>query len=610
MNHSETITAVKWFEDAYADAQVAVLVIDDEGVAITANERACELLGIARLDNVCAIEMANGAQFGELMRCVHSTGTALHTWRGKFRPDDSHHLEVQLTRLPGPKEVILCQLQPIQQPNHRIQAQLIAELTEDPQNQADLDNAGQALVTTVHNHLNTAVVGQWYESGQRVARWEAGDPKYYENLSDAADPMAQAAGDSLSCYRDDDFNAAILTFEIAQGSQIAVSIHTSDELPEIAPHSPFWSCLAATAKTALQSARLLELNRQERLRLRAVLENMPLAVMLFDVDGKVLDLNLRARAMAGRRSWKQIGDENYPFAVCDAKGNPLPRQDWPLIRAVERGLCCEEKEYVIDFGEQQRNISMTVLPITDKHNRVSSYLATARDVTQRSEEEQLKDDFLSVASHELRNPLTPLAGFIQLSRQQAETGRTVDASVLRRAEHQVHRLQRLIDSLLDHTRLETGKLPVHRTPVDMAKLVRRIMRPWLNGPHRKRIEVSVPAESVMAHVDPQRIDQVLTNVVDNAIKHGREDGTVHVNLSPGSDEIVLTVEDEGDGIPSEIIDRVFERYFHVRSGESLGTGLGLYISRQIVEDHGGEIAIDSGRNQGTTVTIRLPIDEA
>lgn len=601
----------KWLAAAYGDSPVATMVIDDDDRVIFANDVAQQLVGIDVDESISAIEFDEGAQdFGVLVDNVRNKGPTLGTWKGRLTNRDQPIVEIEFSPLPAPSPLILCRLQPIEQVDEKARIRLISDLSNLHRRGGDLDSTGSEVVDTIHRHLGTAVVGYWYEDGERQTGWRAGDESQCDRLESTATGLGEITADSVSFFHDDRQEIVVLSLALGGQWSAVLAIAVNSRLSVLGGTSPFWNCLTATSKTTLYSAKLLEMNRQERLRLRTVIEQMPLAVMIFDTDGRVLDLNLRARVIAGRRTWKQIGGGDYPFEVLDPDGHVLPREEWPLIRAVERGIVCEEEQdYVLDFGDYQRTVALTVVPITDENDRVTSYLATGRDVTQRTEEERRKDRFLSVASHELRSPLTPLSGFLQLSRRQAESGRDVDIEVLKSAESQVRRLQRLIDGLLDVTRLETGTLPVHRTAVDINHLVQRIMRPWQSGVDGDRIELSLPDQTRRVCVDPDRIDQVLSNLIDNAIKHSRSDGTVYVRLDIDDQEIVLEVSDEGDGMPQEKIDRVFDCYFRGPDNESEGTGIGLYVARQIVEDHQGTISIDSGRGQPTTVTIRLPVGD-
>lgn len=352
--------------------------------------------------------------------------------------------------------------------------------------------------------------------------------------------------------------------------------------------------------------------RREQRRLRAVIENLPIVVLLYNAEGHILELNQQVREIVGRSQWRKIGERDHPFVVCDTEGRPLPREEWPLFRVAQSGRSNFQGDVTLDFGDHRRTLSITVTAIVDTGDDEVEYLVTGHDITQRIEESRRKDDFLTVASHELRGPLTPLTGLIQLCRKQAEASATVDPDLLRRAESQVLRLRRLIDGLLDLSRLERGTLLIERQEILLTDLIAQVVEPWLNGPERHRITLNVPDEPVAAYIDPDRIDQVLTNVIDNALKHGRPNGLVHVQLEAGDDLARLVVRDEGDGIPEELLHHVFDRFFfgaghRGESARSSSLGLGLYISRQIVESHGGQIKLESALGSPTVVTIELPL---
>ena len=599
-----------WFEETYATSPTPSLIVDEQEDVVFCNRRAHTLLGIDTIENLEDLAppkvLPNGAGLDEVIRRALNPKNSLISWKGWLAVPEPRPLKVQFVRLPGPSLFLLCRLIPYREVDHETQVQVISELAEIHRHDKCLEKAGMRLAQCIHKHLDTAVVVLWYRDGLQNDSWTAGDEKLCHEMAAAQLPEPSATSNKITAFRTaTDLRALNLSLATGQDSSAALLIATGVGRLEANVSSPFWTCLAATAGTTLHSAHLLELNRQERLRLRAVIEHMPTAVAIFDPQGTVLDLNLRARAMVGRRSWNRLRPDEQPFEILDIDGQKLPHEQWPFIRAIRGGDLCEEEEFILDFGDRQRTVSLTVLPITNDRGAISSYVATGRDVTERSEEERRKDEFLSVASHELRSPLTPLAGLLQLSRKQAESARPVDPEILYRAESQIERLERLIDSLLDMSRIETGKLPIRRQPIDMRRLVHRILMPWLEGPTAGRIEAELPEQAVEAHLDPDRIDQVLTNVIDNAAKHGRADGTIEVRLDADEQNAIITVSDEGDGMPQEVIDRVFERYFFV-PGASSSTGLGLYISRQIVDDHDGTIAIDSAPGQPTTVTITLP----
>ena len=596
-----------WFEEAYATCPVASIVVDKKRRIVFSNASARRLLpvddsgAIADLESIC--DGTTEDNLATLIEKAASDETSLRSWKGRLHLPDPRPLEVRFIPLPTPNAHWLCQLLPYREADTEVQVRLVSELADIHRRRGGLAESGHSLVETIHRHLETAVAAVWCSGDERVLRWSAGDPQVCQTMADELSGPLLSGDNSSVFFGGHQLEMARLPLALPQNCSIQLLIATTDKLRRAAP---FWNCLATTAEASMQSARLFELHIQERLHMRAVLEHMPMAVLLFDPQGKVLELNLRARAMTGRRSWDRIGASDHPFEVCDSDGNPLPRKHWPLLRAVRTGQTCEEDEFILDFGDKKRTVSITIIPITDDDDQITSFLATGRDVTQRSEEERRKDEFLSVASHELRSPLTPLSGFLHLSRKQAESAQQVDPEVLRKAESQVERLQRLIDGLLDLSRLETGKLPIRRQRIDMCQLLRRIMEPWLNGRHGERIELDMPNGEVTLDVDPDRIDQVVTNMVDNAIKHGRPNGEIHIHLLDDENQIQIAVQDEGDGMPQYIIDRVFERYFFSHQNDCSGMGIGLYVSRQIVEDHGGTIDIDSAPDQPTTITISIP----
>jgi signal transduction histidine kinase len=226
----------------------------------------------------------------------------------------------------------------------------------------------------------------------------------------------------------------------------------------------------------------------------------------------------------------------------------------------------------------------------------------------------VRDEFLLIAAHELRNPLACLSLHAQVALQRLSRDEHVDVT---RTEHslqsisgQAARLSRLLDRLLDVSRLEADHLTLHlqRRPTDLTALVEQVVtrtRAWTD---RHPITLETPA-SLEAWIDPSRIEQVLANLLDNAIKHSPHGEPIVVTLSlPAPGTIELAVSDRGIGIPMQARDRIFERFFQARSDDATqGLGLGLYVSRQIVELHGGQIRADFPADGGTRFVVTLPM---
>ncbi len=344
-----------------------------------------------------------------------------------------------------------------------------------------------------------------------------------------------------------------------------------------------------------------------RRKLERAMEELPSAVLLFDTDGRVIHLNRRAKVLVGRDTWDVLGQEDHPFMPRDPDGKALPRDQWPLFKALQTRKTYKNLEVMLDFGDAHRVLSIDIVPVRDG-DEISFFLVTGRDITQRTERDRRKDDFLSIASHELRSPLTPLTGLLQIARKRLEEGGQVELPLLERAESQVLRLRRLIESLLDLSRIETGKLAVDPEPTEMTDLLHQIMDPWLRGPQSDRIHLTTPSTALFANVDPHRVEQVVTNLVDNALKHGPDSGAIKVVLSTEDDQARISVCDDGDGLDQDVIDRIYSNsLFTTRQSRSpSGLGLGLFITRQIVESHGGELLIDSTANCRTRISATFP----
>jgi signal transduction histidine kinase len=215
-----------------------------------------------------------------------------------------------------------------------------------------------------------------------------------------------------------------------------------------------------------------------------------------------------------------------------------------------------------------------------------------------------REEFLSIASHELRTPLTPL--FLQLGAMR----RMADASWAVRLDtalRQTERLSRLITNLLDVGRIGTGRFQLDREELDLEPLVRGVVDRCAEELRRAACDVTQQTEPVRVAADVLRMEQVVLNLISNAIKYAA--GTpLSVKLSRDGAHAVLVVRDQGIGIPPGSHERIFDRFERaVPSKEYTGLGLGLYIARQIVEAHGGAISVDSEAGKGAAFTVRLPL---
>ena len=223
---------------------------------------------------------------------------------------------------------------------------------------------------------------------------------------------------------------------------------------------------------------------------------------------------------------------------------------------------------------------------------------------------RLKDEFLSIASHELRTPVTSIKGYTQLAKTLIrENDLATSEEYLDIALDQIDRMSRLILELLDVSRIETGRLEIRREPIRWASFVREVVHRHPAGSERT-LHVSIPEMNKEVSGDRDRLEQVLGNLLENAAKYSPDGSDIYVSVEDRGDQIVTSVCDRGIGIPADELGQVFERFHRGRQVSSTnygGLGLGLYITKQIVERHGGAIWVDSKERAGTTFFFSLPV---
>jgi PAS domain S-box-containing protein len=223
---------------------------------------------------------------------------------------------------------------------------------------------------------------------------------------------------------------------------------------------------------------------------------------------------------------------------------------------------------------------------------------------------RVRDDFLTIASHELKTPLTPLSLRLASLERRLERGEPVDASALRHARQHLLRLTTLINDLLDTSRIESGGLALHPQLTQLELLTEHVIRVTesLYG-SRHRIHFHAPSTPLEVRGDPYRLEQVVANLLENALKYSPDGGPIHVSLEQRGELALLSVRDSGIGIPADQQQHLFERYFRARNVSTHsygGLGLGLYICHDIVERHGGRIWVESEVGRGSTFYVALP----
>jgi two-component system phosphate regulon sensor histidine kinase PhoR len=232
------------------------------------------------------------------------------------------------------------------------------------------------------------------------------------------------------------------------------------------------------------------------------------------------------------------------------------------------------------------------------------------DLTRLKQLEKTRQEFVANVSHELRTPLSLIKGYVETLLDGAKDKPEVAVKFLQTIERNAERLQLLIEDLLVISELESGRVQLHRQSVRLSSIVEKVFEDFKTRAASRRIELLDHTAGMVVFGDPARLEQVLGNLIENAIKYGRADGPIIVGArSLESGEVEVSVQDNGPGIPAESLERLFERFYRVdkaRSREQGGTGLGLSIVKHLVQSHGGRVWAKSEPGHGATFFFTLP----
>lgn len=354
--------------------------------------------------------------------------------------------------------------------------------------------------------------------------------------------------------------------------------------------------------------------------LEAIFESLVDGVVVYDRDMHVVRINAAQRALLELDATAADDFLARPFeervaqvAMRDAQGQPLNAEDSPQARilggAVLKGSHAEDVQ-IQTLDGRTLDVSVSGAPVRDRDGQITGAIILYRDVTERRQAQRERQQMLYVVSHEINTPLTALTMQTQLLRRRMARGQVPTADALEQLEHEAFRLRRLEDDLLEAARLDTGHIAISLQPCDLAVLCRRNAEDQMLATGRA-VTLDLPDEPVEISADGQRIGQVLTNLLSNALKYSPAERPVTLRLRREADVVRVLVQDEGPGIPPEMHERVFERFYRVpgvwvQHGSGVSLGLGLAICRRLVELHNGQIGVDSVVGQGSTFWFTLP----
>jgi len=344
----------------------------------------------------------------------------------------------------------------------------------------------------------------------------------------------------------------------------------------------------------------------------ALLDAIPDGVVVIGADRKLIAMNRAAEATCGWPRSEAIGAfYGAVLPLRDASGFLVHERFDPFDGLLSTVVATPEREYSLARRDgKEVAVALRATFVRDDAHRLERVVVVLREISRRKRLDRARSDLISTVSHEIRSPLTSVKGFT--STLLAKWDRFSDEQkkvMLQTINYDADRVTRLLGDLLDVSRLEAGRLELKRQEVDVVALATdAVMRLRLDA-DQHTIEVAFPDGFPKVTADPNRIEQVLMNLIENAIKYAK-DGKIVVSGEDGEDALTVRVTDEGEGIPGDHLPHIFTKFYRRGSGERRsGTGLGLYICQGIVEAHGGELTVEKSDTSGTVFAFTLPKDE-
>lgn len=338
---------------------------------------------------------------------------------------------------------------------------------------------------------------------------------------------------------------------------------------------------------------------------KAAYDELPDGVVVADAEGRVEIVNPAAERLLGHSPDELIGhDFREALPLADGQG-----RDWWACTDPYQGLQTRvrqpERLLTLGAGDSARDLLVTARYVRDADRRLVRLVVSMRDTEARARNERSGSELVSTVAHELRSPLTSVKGFTAtLLTKWDRFNDEQKKLMLQTVNADADRVTRLISELLDVSRIEAGRLELRRQVVDLSTVVERdIAARVAAGEQQDRFNVVLDGQLPEMWLDPDKMAQVIGNLIENALRHG--DGVVTISVNPEEDGARVMVSDEGEGIAPEAVTRVFTKFW--RGGGRGGTGLGLYITKGIVEAHGGAIEAGKADSGGALFQFWVPV---
>ncbi|MFC2948279.1 ATP-binding protein [Virgibacillus sediminis] len=384
-------------------------------------------------------------------------------------------------------------------------------------------------------------------------------------------------------------------FDLTRGEfNTKVPILTHDEIGELA---------IAFNRMGRQLKFHINALRQEKEQFSSIVSSMADGVITLSRNGEMIVINPPAEKFL----------EDWYFE----KGSSPEEEDGRLpdeLHEILQEVVQREREELYETSLQGRNWVMLMTPLYDQ-THVRGAVAVIRDMTDERRSDKLRKDFIANVSHELRTPISLMQGYSEAIVDDVAESKEDKNELAQIIHEESLRMGRLVNELLDLARMEAGHIELNKSKVNVGTYADRIIKKFSGLAEENHIELRLEKNISrnQAYFDPDRIEQVFTNLIDNAIRHTSENGVVRVYVDCTESGLAAEVEDSGTGIPEQDLPFVFERFYkadksRTRNKEKKGTGLGLAIAENIIEAHNGSIKVKSIENQGTTFSFHIPLE--
>jgi len=360
-----------------------------------------------------------------------------------------------------------------------------------------------------------------------------------------------------------------------------------------------------TEEALPKSARLTQLER--------ILKAATDGIVTLDKEGRYTYANAAAERILGvpREVILQRTFDQAEWKLSTVKGDPLPDENIPFKKVLQENKGVYGLKLVIERPDGERIVTFTnAAPLYDAAGHFDGMVEVFTDVTEQHELQERNNAFHHTVAHDLRIPLTVIQGHAEMLKDALRKGK-LGGTVLQNVEailESTGKMESMIQDLVDTARSEGGQVPLNKKPIDLEAFVWSLLQSSKKTIDLNRIVSQIPQNLPSTSADPARLERILLNLLNNALKFSPSESKVIIQARKAEGEITISVTDYGKGIAPDDCSRLFKRFFQVKGSQPpKGVGLGLYISRLLVEAHGGHIWVESKLGEGSTFYFTLPI---